>query len=339
MRNPVVLRKHIPLQGVFNCKEILSMRYLFFLISLLLSGVPAGAQFWTASEPESVPERLENALLWRIEGNDVSGNSYLFGTIHLIKAEDYFLPEGTEMAIDATSRMVFEIDLNEMMDLGAQLALITKAFMPDGQRLSDLLNEEDYGLVEERFREIGLPMFLLDRIKPMFLSVFVTADFSPDGLSTGSAKSYEMELYEIAKTTDIPIGGLETMEYQMSVFDSIPYEDQAEMLVEMIRYQDDGEEQFRQMVKMYKEQNIEALYTAIGGSEGELGEHEDVLLVNRNRNWIRAMSEMMRDESVFFAVGAGHLGGEQGVIRLLRNAGYTVTPVKSKEDIRQVKKL
>jgi uncharacterized protein YbaP (TraB family) len=64
------------------------------------------------------------------------------------------------------------------------------------------------------------------------------------------------------------------------------------------------------------------------GEEESLGGYEDLLLVTRNKNWIPVMGEMMKTQPVFFAVGAGHLGGKNGVIALLRQEGYTVVPVK-----------
>jgi len=60
----------------------------------------------------------------------------------------------------------------------------------------------------------------------------------------------------------------------------------------------------------------------------DMGGNAEVMIYRRNRNWIPVMSNYMKTSSCFFAVGAGHLGGEQGVIQLLRNAGYTVTPIQ-----------
>lgn len=267
-----------------------------------------------------------SALLWEITGDSIN-TAYLFGTIHLIPAEDYFLPTGVEEAFELSERVVFEIDMNEMMDIGAQMGMLMQAMMADGQRLRDLISEEDYALVKAHFDEMGLPLVMLERIKPMFLSVFASGDMSMDDLSSGSSKSYEMEFFEMANAQEKEVGGLETMAFQISVFDSIPYEVQAEMLVESIRAQDDSSDQFQQMIDMYKSQDIEALYGMLTSEEEDLGGYEDLLVTNRNKNWIDVMRPLMKKTSVFFAVGAGHLGGEYGVIRLLQREGYTVTPV------------
>ena len=271
-------------------------------------------------------DTLTSALLWQITGDSIN-TSYLFGTIHLIPEEDYFLPVSTEEAFEQSDRVVFEIDMNEMTDMSAQMGMLMKAMMTDGQRLRDLISAEDYELVKAHFDEMGLPLVMLERIKPMFLSVFASGDMSMDDLTSGASKSYEMEFFELANALEKEVAGLETMEFQISVFDSIPYDAQAEMLVESIRSQDDGSEQFQEMIDTYKSQDIEKLYGMLTSEEEDLGGYEELLVTGRNKKWIGVMSPMMKEGSVFFAVGAGHLGGYNGVVRLLQRAGYEVTPV------------
>ena len=300
-----------------------------FAIVLLVSGMNAQAAVLPYTPPADqgpTPGQLDKALLWKIEGNDLERPSYLFGTIHIIPSDDFFMPGGTENALLTSSKIIFEIDMNEMMDMGAQLSLLTKAFMSGNTTLSDLLNEEDYNLVREKLEEIGIPIFLVERIKPMFLSMFVSMDFDTDVMGGGSV-SYEMEFFEMANENEIPVGGLETMEFQMSVFDSIPYDVQAEMLVETIKHQETDDEQFQELIEVYKSQDIEKLYSLINTSESEFGAFEDIFISDRNENWVAQMGGMMEEGPIFFAVGAGHLAGEKGVIKLLRAEGYNVSPV------------
>jgi uncharacterized protein YbaP (TraB family) len=279
------------------------------------------------TDSSSIDKPLENALLWEISGNDLSTPSYLFGTIHIIGSEDYFLPKGTLSAIESSNKMMFEIDMNEMTDMSAQMSMLSKAFMKDGLTLKDLLNEEDYKVVEEHFKKIGMPLFLFERIKPMFLSVFAMGDFDVDGLQSGSMKSYEMEFMEMANQTQKSTGGLESIEFQISVFDSIPYTDQADMLVSAIKESDGSSDQFKEMTTMYKTQNITAMVSAIEDDPSGMGDYDDILLKTRNENWIPIMATEMKSQATFFAVGAGHLAGKYGVIPLLRQAGYTLKPL------------
>ena len=123
----------------------------------------------------------------------------------------------------------------------------------------------------------------------------------------------------------------ETIEYQLSVFDSIPYKSQAEMLVETIKMGSEGSSSFQELVDMYKTQDIEAMYMTMQDDQMGGGDFEDVLLTNRNRNWIPIIDQMVREKPSFIAVGAGHLGGPHGVVRLLQEAGFTMTPIAPKE--------
>jgi len=85
--------------------------------------------------------------------------------------------------------------------------------------------------------------------------------------------------------------------------------------------------EFERMVANYKAQNLTALQDEIEQSPDMKGQ-EEALLINRNKNWIPRMEGAMQGNSILFAVGAGHLGGDFGVIKLLRDKGYKLTPIK-----------
>ncbi|MDX1476713.1 MAG: TraB/GumN family protein [Saprospiraceae bacterium] len=315
-----------------------------FMISCLLLLTTVAVMAQTVQQPEAATAtrddgKLENALLWKIEGDSVAGVSWLFGTIHLISADEFFMPPGTEEAIAASETLVFEIDMAEMTDLGAQLSMFAKAFMKGGVRLRDLVSDEDYTVIKAHFEEIGIPLFMLERIKPMFLSIFATGDFTSEDFMGGGTTSYEMEFYTLAQQNGAATGGLETMEYQISVFDSIPYDEQAQMLVETIKMGDQGNEQFDEMMRAYKAQDVDGLYAMTTSGDSDLGEYEGLLLDDRNANWIAGMKKYMAGGPTFFAVGAAHLGGPEGVIRLLRAEGFTVTPVLSDTRSRPMKRF
>lgn len=305
------------------------MRFLFFIFSILA----VAASCKTAAQPASTATiaavaETENALLWEISGKGIKQPSYLFGTIHMIGKEDFFLSESTRSALEKAQKVVFEINMEDMMDFSKLMPLMMKAFMPGDTTLKDLLDEEDYGMVRSHFEKLGLPMILLDRIKPMFLSVLSSDDILSFDEKSGNVVSYEMELMKIAKAGNKEIDGLETAEFQMSMFDSIPYKVQAGMLVESIKAGDAGQEQFAQMVELYKNQDLKGMQEMLEGEQGGLGEYDDILLVGRNKNWIPVMQQIMKQGPTFFAVGAGHLGGENGVVALLRKEGFTVRAVK-----------
>jgi uncharacterized protein YbaP (TraB family) len=321
--------------------RLLLLETLVFLGFVLNAQPPA-----TVVAPEAVksgyaPTLADNYLLWEITGKDIKQPSYLFGTIHLIPEEDYLLSDEVKKAFSSSKRVAFEIDTEDMMNPASMMGLMSKMYMNDGLTLSDLLEEEDYTLVSNHFEKMGLPMVFMGRIKPMFLSILAGQDTEGMKPSEGSGmgmmmgegmKSYELELTERAKNEEKPIVGLETAEFQMSLFDSIPYDAQAKMLLDAIKTEADaaeGDEMLGKMVKMYKQQNIVGMVEMMKEEESGIGGFEDLLLLQRNRNWIPVMEGLMSQEAVFFAVGAGHLAGEEGVIALLRKAGYQLNPVEA----------
>lgn len=272
----------------------------------------------------------DKSLLWRISGNGLKQASYLFGTIHMIPREDLQFSDATLNALGKSKRIAFEIDMKEMTSLRTQFSLMTKAFMKNGKTLKDLLSEEDYAFVHQKMEEKGMAAGMFEKLKPMFLTMMLSNDEGGNPMSkdkNSKMTAVEMELWRIAKKQKAKSAGLETAEYQMGVFDAIPYEAQAKMLVESLRSTEGSGDELAKMVEMYKAQDITAMQQMISGDEG-MGNYEDELLGNRNRNWIPVMGRMMREETVFFAVGAGHLGGPGGVIALLRKEGYKVEAVQ-----------
>lgn len=278
------------------------------------------------------PTVEENALLWEINGNGLEHPSYLFGTIHMIGKNDFFLPEGTQAVFEKSKMVTFEINLEEMNNMAAMMPLMMQAFMKGDTSLQDLLSKEDYRVVADHFEKIGLPMMFLDRIKPMFLSALTSEDALKMSQDPGEIVSYEMEFMEMARKGGKTMAGLETAAYQMSMFDSIPYGVQADMLVESIQSGSSGNDQFQQMVDLYKNQDLFGLQEMLASDEEGIAKYEDLLLIRRNRNWIPVMEKMMADQPTFFAVGAGHLSGEEGVIALLREKGFTVKPIREESE-------
>jgi uncharacterized protein YbaP (TraB family) len=299
------------------------MRLLLKFLGLFLSSQLAFGQ--------GNMQNLDHALLWKIDGKGLSKSSYLFGTIHMIPSEDYFLPKGLEDAMNHVQKIFFEIDMAQMNNPGILFGMMDQLLMKNDTSLTDLLTTEEYGKLKNYFDNAGLPLAMFERIKPMFLSAMAGSEGNPFALQDGSSKSYEIELADMAKKKNIPTDGLETMAFQVSIFDSIPYAVQAKMLLESVTAESQSENQMKSMYKSYKEQDLNALNQTISKEDQQFLPYLEMMLYNRNKNWIPIMKTAMTDKPCFFAVGAGHLGGEKGVIQLLRNEGYEVRPVTNEK--------
>lgn len=277
------------------------------------------------------PTKDENSLLWEISGKGLEKSSYLYGTIHMINKDDFFLTDPTKVSFNKSERVVFEINMEEMNNPLIMLSLLKNLTMPDGVTLKSLLSVEDYDFVHKKFGELGYPPFvtgMFDRVKPLFLTAFASGDMDPQSFQNGSMVSYEMEFMEMAENLELEMDGLETIEFQMSVFDSIPYSEQAKMLVESMKMGGEGMDELDIMVELYKNQDLIGMEKMFTAESGGLGEWDDILLNKRNENWIPIMEVMMPEKVTFFAVGAGHLVGEKGIVALLRKQGYTVKPLR-----------
>ncbi|TXF91191.1 TraB/GumN family protein [Neolewinella aurantiaca] len=290
-----------------------------------------------AAEPSLAPSEADTALLWRISGAGLAQESYLFGTIHIIPEDDYFLPNGMVSALNDADEVVFEIDPRQMQDPMAIMGLMSKINMRGDTSLEDLLSQEQYAEVESYFGQMGLPFFIFKKMKPLFLSAMVGQDMQAmqqgGGMDATGSKSYELEMTELANAAGKEISGLETMEFQLSLFDSIPYHGQAEMLYEAVRADkagenDGGESEMDKIVSMYKRKAIAEMASSVSEEGKGVSRFEELLLTRRNNSWIPLIEEKIAGENAkLFAVGAAHLGGDKGVIALLRKEGYTVTPV------------
>ena len=301
-------------------------KHLFWLLPAIVGfGCTASSKKVIYPADKIVP--TEKALVWQISGNGLKKSSYLYGTIHLIPKNEFIFPPAAREALDNVQRVTFEIDMKEMTNFRTQMGLMTKAFMSGGKTLKDLLSADDYSFVKQKMNEKGLPGGMFERMKPMFLSTLFSTDEGGGVTANSSMTSVEMELYTMSRRRKLESAGLETAAYQMAIFDSIPYDAQAKMLVDGLRSADgneSSEDELSKMLKLYREQDINAMQTMIGDADSGIGGYEDILLKNRNRNWIPVMGRMMREKPCLFAVGAGHLGGESGVVALLRKAGYKV---------------
>jgi len=266
-----------------------------------------------------------NTLLWQVTGKDLKKPSYLFGTFHLLCKDDIKFSEQLKKSLVSADEIYMEMDLD---DPSTMLSGLLYMNMKDGKKLKSLYTPEEYTKVENYFKDsLGMPMMLFQSMKPYFL----VAMLYPKMMNCKTASGVEQELMKIAKDNKKEIKGLETMQFQASVFDSIPYEWQAKELLKNIDSFSIYKKEFDTMMLEYKNQKLSAMEKLLAKSEfGSDKKYEEILLTKRNINWVGQLKSIMKKESVFVAVGAGHLVGEKGLINLLKREGYTVEPLHNK---------
>jgi uncharacterized protein YbaP (TraB family) len=266
-------------------------------------------------------QKLEKSLLWKISGNGITEVSYLYGTIHITC--DATLPQKVKDAMNKTEQLYLELDMD---DESMQMEMMGQIMMKEGVTMESLTSPEDYKIVDAFLtKNIGFPAKMVSTVKPFMVSAMLY----PKMLDC-PMQSIEGELMKIAKEQKEEIFGLETVAEQLNVFDAIPYQEQMNELVKTAKGDlKKDKEELDSMLVVYKSEDVDAMQKLTKESDNVLtSKYDDILLNNRNKNWIPKITTIAKAKPTFFGVGAAHLGGENGVINLLRKQGYKVEAVK-----------
>lgn len=260
----------------------------------------------------------EKTLLWEVSGKGISHPSYLFGTIHLMCPDELKMPTIVKEKFSTTKQLFLEIDLDDP----SMMPTMMKSMKMSNDTTLQILLGEDYEKVNGLFtKTTGISLHLMSTTKPMMLMSMIY----PSILGCVPV-SWESELQKMAKKNNMEINGLETLADQINVFDKIPYKVQSDMFSKMLTEIESSKKQFHEMLDLYNKKDINQM-NLLTSQDEDFGSYEDILLTERNKNWIPIIGEQAKKSPTFFAFGAGHLGGEKGVISLLRKSGFTVTPI------------
>ncbi|MDP5230287.1 MAG: TraB/GumN family protein [Cellulophaga sp.] len=262
----------------------------------------------------------QNSVLYKVEGDNIE-TSYVFGTVHMMAKKDFLLEEKVKSAFTESEFIVMELDMD---DASMQTEMMKYAMISGDDSLQNHMTPEEYKILDEYFTaKLGVGMAAFNKMKPFVISS--TAMIAHLGQDMAS---YESTFVQMATEQKKEIKGLETIAFQMSMFDEQPYEQQIDQVIEMLQKEGGIGGYFDKIIAAYKTQDIEVLYTSLNEFFEDDKAFKEKMLDERNQNWIPQIGELSKENSVFYAVGAGHLGGEEGVISLLKGAGYTVTPVE-----------
>lgn len=266
----------------------------------------------------------DKALLYKISGKNLKKPSYIYGTIHIICPNEMFGMEKLNNYIDQTDSVLMELDL----DNSGEMKTMFSAFqIPDGKSIKDFLTAEQYAKVDEMFKNyVGVPVENLKNFHPFMLSTLVTT--SPKSLGCASPGSYDKSFMESAVAKKKAVEGLETVASQMENVNRKPMRKHAEDLYRLALDTQKSIDEFKNLIVIYKTQNSDELYQkSISGKLGD-AEFEKAMLDDRNIDWIPKIEKALGEKSVFIAVGAGHLGGKNGVIALLKKKGYKIEAIR-----------
>lgn len=275
-----------------------------------------------------------HSLLWKISGNGLEKPSYLFGTHHLVPASFLDSIPGIKAAFEESEQTVGELDMSDMAEM--QMQIMGEGMMSPEVTYATLLSPEDTALLDSMLHSVvGVGLDQLGQLKPAMLSNLISISlYQRYYPSVASTQNIDYYFQEEALKRSHPVVGLETAEDQIYLLlNSQSLEQQAEMLICMIKHPEMLKEQMDKMQVAYHAQNIQVLRELY---EEEIPndpcpsteEEKNLLNGDRNRKWLEKLPSIMKERSSFIAVGCLHLPGKEGLIEGLRKLGYTVEAIR-----------
>jgi uncharacterized protein len=281
-----------------------------------------------APPPAQAPARIAAApaadvvrpALWKVADSDTT--IYLFGTVHALPKGIPWYQGGIAQAFEQSHELVTEIVETE--SAGVQTATLSLAMLPDGQTLRALMTPEERTAYEAALTAQRMPPGAFDRLKPWYAAVLLASmPMLKEGFDPG--QGVEKTLDARAKALKRPHSALETVEYQLGLFDSLPQATQLRFLSEVVRTMPEAKNEVAEMVKAWKAGDAETLAQIMNEDEDE-PELMDKLLFQRNKAWAEWIKARLdRPGTVFMAVGAGHLAGDGSVQHELAARGIGST--------------
>jgi uncharacterized protein YbaP (TraB family) len=249
---------------------------------------------------------------------------FLAGSIHMLSPDAYPLNPAFERAFNESDLLVEEVDLGEMLGPEIQMKTLMRGMLPPGQTLDKVLSPATLALLNKAAADVGAPMEAIQRLKPWMIALTIEglelrkSGFDPElGL--------DMRFYNLAKRGGKTIQGLETVEFQISRFDDMTFEQQDRLLAEALKELHTEKASVTKLTDAWKNGDaaaVERIVLADLKADPFLYQR---LLVERNKNWLPKIEALFaRKTPALVLVGAAHLVGPDGLVAMLKAKGYTL---------------
>jgi len=269
-----------------------------------------------------IKETHAKSPVWKIQKG--ANRIYLMGSVHLLKKEDYPLPEPLEKAFADSQKLVEEVNLDELDDPATQQMILAKGLNKDNKTLRQVLSADTYELARKQMETMGLELKEFERFKPWLLDLTLTA-LSLEKLGFEPRYGIDKYFFDKAKQERKEILSLETVEYQLSRFDGMSAKMQEALLLQSLKEIDTLGKEFAEILRAWRGGDTEVLESTLLENFKEFPEVYSQLVVERNGNWMpRIESFLQQKDNYLVVVGAGHLLGKEGLLALLKTKGYSV---------------
>ncbi len=288
-------------------------------------------------EAEAAATPNGNGLLWKLE-KPGEKPSYLFGTMHMTDPRVVTLPAAAQKAFDAAGTVV--IETTEVLDQKKMMATLAGEpdlmMFTDSTTLSSLLSPADEAAVDKALEARGIPLASVAKMKPWILSAMVATPACELAPKAGGAPVLDVKLAEDAKAGGKRLEGLETAADQLRAMASLPLAFHMQGLVDTLKLGDRMNDINETMISLYLRGQIGMiwpLFRAVLPDEADdpagYAAFEEAMVTSRNKVMATNAAPILAGGNVFMAVGALHHPGPEGLVELLRKAGYTVTAIGS----------
>ena len=260
---------------------------------------------------------------WRVAGRD-GAEVVLLGSMHLLRARDYPLPSTVDRLIDRAETVVMEIDLDDLDPAAQQRTILTTALLPQGTGIGDVIDVELYRLLEQAAAKAGVDLELLARFEPWFLAISLL-DIGMRKFGFEPERGLEQYVLGRASGAGKEITGLETLEFQLGIFDALPNSSQQALLEQTLTELDEAETAMAEMADAWRSGELDALTAELLDDFDEFPGLYTALVTERNERWVGSLEEMLDDgRRHLVVVGALHLVGRDSVIELMAARGHAV---------------
>ncbi len=259
------------------------------------------------------------SLLWKITSSESTKPSYIFGTAHLKDKRVFDFSDAMLPAMQASEAFALEVHPDSIGAVFDKKDSIEENL----KRYKQLLTRQQYDSLNRRIeRAVGESLDQLEENSLYYLEASLRPDIDKEGDQSTFLDAY---LYGMAYSMGKEIYGLERIEDQMPPMSQMSEDELKQGLLQLLEGTTETYRQgIEELVEIYLSGDIEQLMK-MAQIDGVL----DQRMIARNQIMANSMSEIMKSKALFAAVGAAHLPGEQGVLNLLRQRGYTVSRVES----------
>jgi hypothetical protein len=273
----------------------------------------------TGTNAQEAGRKPGNSLLWKISGNGLQSESHLYGTIHIQDKRVFEYGETVEKILHNASLIAVEVELDKV-----DYRTVMEATLMKDSILEQLLTPDEFELLEEKYKQFtGVSLRTAQRVKPFFLSANIIQSI----VKKDSPVPLDLYFIQTGRKKDKQVVGLESLTEQIAMIDKLSYSQQAKMLLQSLTDTIDITKMFDSMIEAYLNMDGEKLME-LTTDPSIPEEFMKEILNGRNHIMAERLIPLLPQGNIFCAVGAAHLFGDEGIIELLRTAGYVVEPVE-----------